>query len=271
VAKVREKKPKSFIDYIQFIEDLRSGSPDNLWYRGCGKSSHKLQPTLYRHKAVKELDKLADLERQLVARFRQRSIPFHSRSLQDDWDVLFFMQHYGVPTRLLDWTENPFIAFYFAIMQAPFGKTKGGMIKFKSPAAVWILNPDAWNRRALKHLSYKGGILTPDDDEISGYKGTNVLKGVDMLPVAIYGSHNSPRIVAQRGVFTIFGQDTTPMEKIREAKIFPRDCLIKIVLEDRFLPEMRKSILKHGITESVISPDLEGLAKELRRTFEFEV
>jgi hypothetical protein len=56
----------------------------------------------------------------LVMRFRQRTIPLHSRDLSDEWDALFFMQHYGVPTRLLDWTENPFIAFYFAVMSARF-------------------------------------------------------------------------------------------------------------------------------------------------------
>ena len=39
------------------------------------------------------------LERQLMVRFRQRSIPLHNRVLTDEWDMLFFMQHYGVPTR----------------------------------------------------------------------------------------------------------------------------------------------------------------------------
>lgn len=48
-----------------------------------------------------------------MIRFRQRSIPFSDRSLQDDWEALFFMQHYRVPTRLLDWSENPFISFHF--------------------------------------------------------------------------------------------------------------------------------------------------------------
>jgi hypothetical protein len=33
---------------------------------------------------------------------------------------------------------------------------------------------------------------------------------------------------------------------------------------------MRASVLKHGITESVVFPDLEGLAKEIKRGFEFE-
>ena len=271
MAKVRIVKPKSFLDFVRFVEDLQNGNPDSLWYRGCGKSSHKLLPSLYRHKTIKKIDELAKLEYQLITRFRQMSIPFHSRSLEDDWNALFFMQHYSVPTRLLDWTENPFIAFYFAVMYALFGIKRNGAIKYKNSAAVWMLNPVAWNKRALKHLSFDGGILATSDEEIGIYRPGSVLIGGNTLPVAMYGSHNSPRIVAQRGVFTIFGRSTASMEMIRETLIFPKDCLIKIVLEDKFLPEMRRSILSHGITESVIFPDLEGLAKELRRTFKFEV
>ena len=58
------------------------------------------------------------LEKLLLARFQQRSIPFHSRSLADSWEWLFFMQHYGVPTRLLDWSESPLMALFFAVTLA---------------------------------------------------------------------------------------------------------------------------------------------------------
>ena len=90
-------------------------------------------------------------------------------------------------------------------------------------------------------------------------------------PVALYGAHNSPRIVAQRGVFTIFGRNVVPMETSYDEDNFPPDCLIKIVLEKNLLPAMRKSVLAYGITESVVYPDLDGLAAEMRRVFGFEV
>ena len=112
-----EKRPGNFPEFVQIIEDFQTNS-ELAWYRGCGDSSYKLFPTLYRHPAKKTLADLGELEKQLMTRFRQRSLPFQSRTFSTDWDLIFFMQHYGVPTRLLDWTENPFIGLYFALMSA---------------------------------------------------------------------------------------------------------------------------------------------------------
>lgn len=140
MGKVREETPKSFQEFVELIEALQVKAKGPLWYRGCGKSRYPLLPTLYRHERKKKIEELAELERQLITRFRQRSIPLHSRPLTDDWDTLFFMQHYGVPTRLLDWTENPFIGFYFAVMTAQFSRPKGSPgkkdVAFREDAAV---------------------------------------------------------------------------------------------------------------------------------------
>jgi hypothetical protein len=226
---------------------------------------------LYRPTIKKrQIEELAKIETQLMTRFQQRSIPFHNRSFSDEWDLLFFMQHYGFPTRLLDWTENPFIAFYFALMTAHFEFDKTG-VKFKYPTAVWVLDPGCWNRHALKHITYDQDILSTIDDPIKAYKPTSKSQELGELPVALYGAHNSPRIVAQRGVFIIFGKNMSSLQKLYEKEKFPKNCLFKITLGKHLLPKMRESILNHGITESVVFPDLEGLAREIRRDFNFEV
>jgi FRG domain len=159
MANVNEGKVTSLPQYLKLVEDARARSSGSLWYRGCGKSAYPLLPSLYRHERLKAPDELADLERQLMTRFRQRSIPYHSRSLTDDWDTLFFMQHYGVPTRLLDWTENPLIALHFALLGAIKTPTKAGKLAFRADAAVWALDPVAWNRHALRHVTFEGGVL----------------------------------------------------------------------------------------------------------------
>jgi hypothetical protein len=134
-----------------------------------------------------------------------------------------------------------------------------------------LLDPVCWNRHALKHESYDQGILSTTDEQIKGYKPTARFTNMNDLPVALYGAHNSQRIVAQRGVFVIFGKNKSTMEKIFDLQNFPENCLTKVTLDKEVLPSIRRSILNHGITESVVFPDLEGLAKEIRRTFEFEV
>lgn len=266
----QEYKPKSFPEFVALVERIQNQHEKPLWYRGCGKSDYQLIPRLYRRQKELQSNKLADLEYQLMTRFRQRSIPFHDKSLEDDWEALFFMQHYGIPTRLLDWTENLFIALYFAVM-SPHSSFRKNKVSYKTSAAVWILDPVSWNRHALKHESFDQGILSTTDEQIKGYKpGAGSIK-MNNLPISLYGFHNSPRIVAQRGVFIIFGKNKAAMEKSFHIEEFPTSCLVKITLEKRVLPKIRKSLLNHGITESVVFPDLEGLAKEIRRIFEFEV
>jgi hypothetical protein len=268
---IREEKPKTFTDIVTLVEGLLKGKATPLWFRGCGRSDYKLLPTLYRHRSRTKLVDIARLERELITRFRQRSIPFHDRSLADDWDTLFFMQHYGVPTRLLDWTENLFVGLYFTVMSAPYEITARGKLRFASAAAMWILDPVAWNRHSLSHQSFDGGVLVPEDDALKGYRPTPSFSGMYNHPVALYGAHNSPRIVAQRGVFTIFGQNTNSMEEVFVTERFPADSLIKVTLTKMVLPEIRRSVLNYGTTESVVFPDLEALSKEIKRTFGFEV
>jgi hypothetical protein len=99
---VETRAPRSFKEFVDLIESLHTAASGPLWYRGCGKSSYQLLPSLYRPKPEKKAAELALLEQELMTRFRQRSIPFHGRNLSDPWNALFFMQHYGIPTRLLD-------------------------------------------------------------------------------------------------------------------------------------------------------------------------
>src|SRR5678815_769201 len=95
---VRVEKPNTLPDYLALIEELQHNA-DALWYRGCGQSQFHLVPSLYRHRDAQTPTKLPALERQIMTRFRQRSLPYQVRPLTDEWDTLFFMQHYGVPTR----------------------------------------------------------------------------------------------------------------------------------------------------------------------------
>jgi hypothetical protein len=270
MGKPREVLVRTLSDFLNEVEKLQSSTSNSLWYRGIGDAKYKLVPVLYRHKKTKGADGLASLERQIMTRFRQRSLPYHDRPLGDDWDALFFMQHYGVPTRLLDWTENPFVALHFALMSAKSNVTTTGKVSFPNNAALWILDPVAWNRHALKHISFSGGILTPDEDALKGYRPTPGFSGMQNLPVAIYGAHNSPRIVAQQGVFTVFGREASAMEDAYSNDAFPTGCLTRFVFAKGAIPTMRKALLNHGITESVVFPDLGGLARETKRLFGFE-
>lgn len=258
---ITDHKPKTLAEYIEIIESLQRDSEGALWYRGASKISNQLLPSLYRERAnpaAFERD-LSQLEEQLVARFRDRSLPYHNRQLTDSLETLFFMQHFGVPTRLLDWTANPFVGLFFALRSARTG----------SRPAVWILDPTKWNQAALSRISYDGGPLDPDHELLSGYRPVGDMSSLSEAPVAIFGAHNSPRIVAQQGTFVIFGSKTYAMETLYRRGEFPKNSMSRIVIAGRAVETLRKSLFTHGITEGAMFPDLEGLGRDLLRTFGF--
>lgn len=215
-ATIEIVRANSFAELLEAIEKFQSKS-DVSWYRGCRNSGYQLLPTLYRHPTKRKIEEISDLEPSITTRFVQRSLPFLARPLTDEWDKLFLMQHYGVPTRLLDWSENPFVSIYFSLVAANEPK--------QTDACLWMCNPAAWNQAALKHIGYKGGVLDPSNSAVRAYTPGSAFTEMPKVPIMIYGSYNSPRIVAQRGGFALFGQEMAPMEKVYADQEFPAGIL----------------------------------------------
>jgi len=262
---------ESINHFTQLVQDGIRRSGRSLWYRGCCDDKHGLVPSLYRHPTIREASKLIELETKILGRFKQRSVPYQARSLDSPWEYLFFMQHFGVPTRLLDWTETPYVGLYFALMGQPCSYDAATPV-YADDAAVWVLDPVTWNRKALEDIAWAGEVLSPPDDPpLSGYQPFQPPTMIRNHPVAIYGTHNSYRIVAQRGVFVIFGKGMLSMEETYKNLRFPADTLLKITIpRDRIAPLM-VALSQIGITDSVVFPDLDGLAKETKRYFGFRI
>jgi len=263
---LKELEIKTLSEYMKFVEDQQT----TRWYRGCGNPSIPLLPSLYRHPKQKDSKELMKIEQDILNRFKQRSIPYQLAPMMSDPNniyTLFLMQHYGVPTRLLDWTENPYIGLFFALTDVDYEITETGDVGYLSDAVVWALNPEEWNQKTY-NLEEPPGIISPiDDPNINGNLPNTEYHLRRKEPIALYGIHNNPRIVAQKGVFMLFGTATTPMEITYRDLDYPIDCIQKLLIKANNVSELLKQLIKIGITDSVVYPDLGGLASELKRYF----
>lgn len=258
--------PKNFTELLTVIESSQENRSD-VWYRGVSRDDHELIPSIVRRSKRPTEVELDKLEKGISNTFAQRSPPFVDRDFSSsEWRSLFFMQHYGIPTRLLDWSESPFVASYFAL--STVRRNKRGIPQ--DDAALWICDPDAWNKVALDHISYKGGVLDESCEEIKSYSPEMDLEQRATMPVMIYGTHNSARIVAQRGVFALFGKGMKSMQDLYEENDFPDDTLKKVVIRKENVDLILDSLFRKGFTESTIFPDLFGLSLEIKRRYGFK-
>ena len=102
--------------------------PSQAWYRGQADARWTLTPRAYRYRDISEDD--------LRSQFKRRASPFLTEGRpNDDWEWYFLMQHYGIPTRLLDWTEGALFALYFAVRGPKLIDATA------SSAAVWVVDP----------------------------------------------------------------------------------------------------------------------------------
>lgn len=266
---IQETLIDSLEEYVHVVDSVTTSPADPVWYRGAGKASYRLLPSLYRHPGGLTPARLLQMENDLLTRFKERAVPHLETPLSGDWEFLFLMQHFGVPTRLLDWTENPFIALFFALTSAP-RDSRGA---YTEPASVWILSPKKWNQTTFLHFSFSGSVLSVSHEYIKAYAPkANSTDTPPALPAAIFGIHNSPRIIAQRGVFTIFGSSTAPMEETfsGSSSSYPADTLVKVNVPPTKVSPLLEKLLAMGYTDAVMFPDLEGLARETKRIYGFE-
>jgi FRG domain-containing protein len=243
------------------------------WFRGVEREGYPLVPPIYR--GVKEIGSWKYNANQAVdmqAEFARRAKPFINQKLPySKGEYLHLMQHYGFPTRLLDWTEGVLIALYFAIRIPKNAKTP----------CVWMLNP-SWlnyvNDVTINNEETGEGkslVLYTDNEAVKDFDADKIIREhylneheLAELPVAVFPPHIDPRIVAQKSVFTIHGRLKNGFDDLCKKYPQAQICKLRISRDKQRIKEMITELNRSGITETTIFPDLGGLSREIRVEYE---
>lgn len=254
-----------FVEWTEQIYEQFSPKKDYVdpWFRGVSSSRFHLVPSLYRSK-----DGRAEFADDTIrSEFKRRGLPMIAeRPPRDDWEWYSLMQHYGAPTRLLDWTDSALVALYFAINSFRTDRQTGPA----DEPAVWALNP--WKLNSKFEIEGPAVSDDEDDEDVQCYLPEPFYNTDEIpeYPIALDPTFIAQRMLVQHSHFTLHGTDVRGIDEMKAELDLENDLVkIKIRSEDESLKILRQRIALLGITETTIFPDLGGLGREL--SFEYDI
>lgn len=221
----------SIAELLQLTKSFRIFPDSIILFRGQSQNL-PLFPAICRMDPEKDT---IDFEKKMLKDLKDRSSMIVNEQLIGDWDWITYAQHFGMATRLLDWTLNPLVGLWFAIKNAKYSKQTSYLYMF------FVEEED---------------LITEEDFDLGPFRSgkTKVLRP----------KLNNKRIVAQQGWFTshVYSKKQSrfvAMDKNNQLKNRVLEFGIKHDKKEEMLVEL--NIL--GINYQSLYPDIIGLCEQI--------
>lgn len=220
----------SFGQFINWTQDCHARSKLTL-FRGQPVQGNLL-PSIARQNPKYDS---TQLERTMLDQFRLRGASMLQNMGTNQLELLVIAQHFGLKTRLLDWTSNPLVALYFACVETSETASYVYALADETPVARDVYEKDPFS-------SLRTRVFQP--------------------PM------NNPRIIAQHGWFTLHhfsgkSEGFVALEKNQDTKSYLEE--VKIPANARV--DLLNALSGHGVASHTLFPDLGGLSQYLNKTY----
>ena len=284
---------QKFLDVLelfqyQFQQTLRN---DSFIFRGVSNESWELLPSIYRsctqksdiHDATHTGRIYNYNELEILGHFIKEASGFLKHISRDDkFTWLQYAQHFGVPTRLLDFTTNPLIALFFCCKS-----------ESEENGAVWIINSFTyanWTHEDFFCSFYgadatRNAIIDSIIKTMDSYSDESSERIEKNKPIMFVPAYIDQRMSAQSSRFLLWGSNPNPLEQIsienNHMKLSPPGMKLSMIKDKRFLaklvipPSCKHEIMKQldilSINDKTVFPGLDGLGRYINNYYKFNL
>ena len=230
-------------------------------YRGAFDTARPLLTSLDRLGGVEPPHTKARLESNVLRNFVRYARPHvDAAAAGGDWERLMMAQHYGAPTRLLDWSYSPLVAAHFATRD---------LRRSEGTPGVWRLDWQRLHERfgfpPLALLTQELEQLLGGDEPLTPWRLFEGRAGRDFACLVEPPSIDT-RIAVQAATFTLCSDRTRAFD-VFLAEHGLADALTRFAFEPCEVARIRDQLDMVGFDERRLFPDLEGVGAALRRYY----
>ena len=247
MVEIEVKSMDSLIDQIKKLKSIYGKQP--IWFRGQENSQWDLVPSIQRG-SLYEKERFITNDFYIYVKQIEGNTPDKNNFAA--WMSL--MQHYGLPTRILDWSSSPLIACYFALEK---NREKD------NDSIIWVLIPRKVNKQeGFGEYVYPIDAYTVQEMLTPAFKSNFELedKFKDKI-IACHSVEKNLRMYSQQSSFTVHNS------KKRLEDICDSETLFKFIIPYKYKQDIYESVNVLGISTSFIYPDMEHVSSDIIKKY----